>query len=247
MSSPARIASNPAQREVVRILALAYGDDKRAADAVSRALSESGRRELPEGATALFEFIAREMVPTLTADLGPRVTIALLAELEAFRDSPAHLAPSGPPAPTISEAPVTGPRRRVSEATDARASSPRTRALIVDADRLRRANIARALLRARCDVTAVESAAELRAALAAEAPHDIAVVDVGAAAAAEILDAFASLAPDLPLVACASDPDSTERVLAARSVKTFVACGRNAAPDDIAALAAKQLATRPRR
>jgi CheY-like chemotaxis protein len=243
MSSPARIASTAAQHEVVRILALAYGDEKRAVEAVSRALSESGRIELPEQATALFEFVAREMVPALTSDLGPRLTIALLAELEAFRDA-APIAPS-PATHPLSEAPVTGPRRRsVSEATP---STSRTRALLVDPDRLRRANIARALLRAKCDVTAVESAAELRAALASEAVHDIAIVDLGGAKAVELLDAFSTLAPDLPLVACAPDPDATNRVLTARRVKTFVACGRSAAPDDIAAIARSHVAVRPRR
>jgi DNA-binding NtrC family response regulator len=126
-------------------------------------------------------------------------------------------------------------------------STARTRALLVDADRLRRANIARALLRAKCDVTAVESPDELRAALASDTTHDIAVVDLGGAAAVELLDAFSSLDPDLPLIACAPDPESTNRVLAARRVKTFVACGRSAAPDDIAAIARSHVGGRPRR
>ena len=241
MSLLARIASTAAQHEVVRILALAYGDEKRAVEAVSRALAESGRVELPEGATALFEFVAREMVPALTSDLGPRLTIALLAELETFRDA----ASNAPAANPMSEAPVTGPRRRsVSEATP---STSRTRVLLVDPDRLRRANIARALLRAKCDVTAVESPSELRAALTGETPHDIAVVDLGGAAAVELLDAFSALAAELPLVACAPDPAATNRVLTARRVKTFVACSRGAAPDDVAAIARSHVAVRPRR
>ncbi len=207
MSSTARIASTASQREVVRILSLAYGDDKRATDAVSRALSESGLSRLPDGATALFEFVAREMVPVLTSDLGPRLTIALLAELEAFRDAAAPAIAAHP----VSEAPVTGPRRRsVSDATVS--TSSRRRVLLVDTDRLRRANIARALLRAKCDVSAVESAKELRASLEGEPLHDLAVVDLGGATAIELLEAFSSLDPDLPLVAFAPDPDSTERV-----------------------------------
>jgi CheY-like chemotaxis protein len=244
MSSTARIASTPPQREVVRILALAYGDEKRATEAVSRALSESGISHLPEGPTALFEFVAREMVPALTSDLGPRLTIALLAELEAFRDSAAPAIPAHP----VSEAPVTGPRRRhVLDATASVSSTTRRRVLLVDADRLRRANIARALLRAKCDVSAVESAKELRASLEGEPRHDLAVVDLGGPTAVELLEVFSSVDPDLPLVAFAPDPEATDRVLSARRVKAFVTCARSTPPDDIAGIVNGQLAGQPRR
>jgi CheY-like chemotaxis protein len=247
MTPSARITSNAAQREVVRILALAYGDEKRALEAVARALSESGRAVLPDGSHALFEFVAREMVPALTTDLGPRLTIALLAELEAFRDSSPRASPL--PSQPISEAPVTGPRRRSLSEQSFSSAPPqpgRTRTLLVDSDRLRRANLARALLRAKCDMTAVESPSELRTMLASEIVHDIAVVDLGGSNALEILDAFASLAPDLPLIACAPDAVATERVLTARRVKSFVTCSRSTAPDDIAVIATKHVASRTR-
>jgi len=249
MTPIARITSNAAQREIVRILALAYGDEKRALEAVSRALAESGRASLPDRAHDLFEFVAREMVPALTTDLGPRLTIAVLAELEAFRNAHPHASPltSRP----VSDAPVTGPRRRsLPESSFSSAPPPPrpgvTRTLLVDSDRLRRANIARSLLRAKCDMTAVDSPTELRAVLESEVSHDIAVVDLGGTNAIDILDALASLAPELPILACAPDAVATERLLTARRVKSFVVCSRSTAPDDLAAIATKHVASRTR-
>ncbi len=246
MSLPAPAFSTPAQRELLRILTLVYGGERRALCAVESACAAAA---LPKTGRALVEFVARDMVAILTNDLGPRLTIAVLAETEKLRELDAVSShPLGRVAlPPSSEAPATGPRKRLS--ADARAVRPglghRTQGaiLLFDPDRLGRARLARALIHRRCDVAVVESLQDLKAALIGSESFGLAIVDLAQAAADDVLDLIVVLRSSLPVLARASNQEDAQAALRARGVVTFTTCERAACVEDVAAIALSYVAT----
>jgi hypothetical protein len=251
MSPSAIVFSTPAQREMLRILTLVYGGERRALDAVDHARAASAVAVLPGAGNVLFEFVARDLVPVLTTDLGPRLTIAVLAELEKLRDFDGDAATSHPlgrvaVAPS-SDAPATGPWRRLSAAGGTVRPGRRHRSegavLLIDADRLGRARLARALIRRKCDVAVVESLQELKAALIGSESFGVAVVDLAQAAANDVLDLLTVLRSDLPVLARASNQEVARAALRARGVTTFATCETAAPVEDVAAIASSYVAT----
>jgi CheY-like chemotaxis protein len=135
------------------LLASVFGSPQEAQATIDRALADGGRTELPASAPELLAFLRAHLLPILSADIGPRLTMALLDDFVAK-----HEARSG--------------------VRDKEAKARRRAVVLVDPDRVSRPALARALLRAGCHVTVVESAQELEALADAGETVDVAIVDL---------------------------------------------------------------------
>jgi len=125
-----------ARAVLLSLLEAAYGstDDGRAA--LERALRGAERTELPASVSDLLSFVRTGLLPVLSEDLGPRLTMTLLEDFIAAYEIRTGV--------TVKES-----------ATRARVTPrPREqRVLLVDADRVGRTTLARGLARQKCLVT----------------------------------------------------------------------------------------------
>ena len=192
-----------AHATLLSLLDMAYGTREGAAGALGRALDVAGladRDALPDEAGELLVFVLGPLFSVLSAEIGPRLTKALVEDFTARFDLGSEPPPSRPGS-NASDAP-SGPRptmpravARVSLRT--RSSAPAAHekcALLVDADRVGRASLARAFMRARWRVRVVESLADMADALL-ESPADALLVDVHHGEAPEMVRALVAAAP----------------------------------------------------
>jgi hypothetical protein len=176
-------------------LQLACGSYEGAADVLRRSLAAANMAELPGSASQIVAFVRQHVLRVLSDDIGPRLAAALGEDLVAALDEqlPAAERITIPPASVARLQGQEGGSRR------APASSPLVVAL-VDADRVGRTSIARALVRERWNVTLVESEADV----ADAGPLDVALVDGAHPAAQALLESLARAYPGLAVVVRAS-------------------------------------------
>ncbi len=160
---------------LLELMALSLGDRAVARDLVERALRDSGRDTLPATGPELVAFVRAHVVRSLTAEIGPRLTLALLDDLLDRLDPQPQSPTSGVrqrrSSPTVSTRnPIAKLDLRPSETP---APAPALALLVVDPDRIGRPALARALLRAGWAVTVVDTPSDL--ATAQEAGEDFAV------------------------------------------------------------------------
>ncbi len=211
-------ADTPAQRALLELLTEGLGDRLVVQAAVAHALSLAGRDDLPASGSDVIAFVRVHMMGVLTSELGPRLTIALLDDLAARLDpGPTEAVSEPPPTPT----PHSG--ARVIGRLDLR--TPRQELaghcasiLVVDAHRVTRTSLSRALLRASWDVTIVDSRAELLLALDAGESYAAVLVDLDHEAAAEIVETLVARAPGVAVIARARDPRRGRAALEALGV-----------------------------
>lgn len=179
------------------LLASAYGVPEDAQAAIERALEDGGRTELPEAGPELLAFVRAHLVPILSSDIGPRLTMALLDDFVAR-----HEARSGV---------------RDKEATEARRRS----VVLVDPDRIGRPALARALLRAGCHVTVVDAPGQLEELSAAGEKVDVAVVDVMHPARLPLLEAIIERFPQARIVVRTDSGEDTGDLLTGLGATQF--------------------------
>jgi hypothetical protein len=183
-----------AQATLLSLLELAYGEPDAARVALERALASGGRERLPDEPLEALDFVRAHLLGSLNAEVGSRLTMALVDELVVRLGIPPP-ASSGPP-PSMSR-----PVARVAlRSRPVPASRARDSVLVVDTDRVGRASLARALLRARYGVTVVDTVDEVRDALEDGGVPAVAIVDMTHEGAEAILRAVLEDAPDVAVV-----------------------------------------------
>jgi hypothetical protein len=219
---------SPAQSALVALLEMAYGSAAYAEAAIAHALSLAGRDELPAAAGDVVAFARAHLTATLAAEVGPRLTMALLDDLVARLEPATADATSLPP--------VSMPRP-VARVRLAPASRPRVvarpRVVLVDADRVGRTALARAMVRADWEVTVVESVGDLVAMLASGDPVDAAIVDAQHPSAHTIVEALAAERPGVTVVARSADAARARTLLTSLGLARHDVRSRDAPPEEL--------------
>jgi hypothetical protein len=188
-----------AQATLLSLLEMAYGSREGAVVAAERALAVGACDSLPQDPGDMLVFVLGPLFSVLSAEIGPRLAKALVEDFTARFDAPPD---SSPARPTSSAPPQSVPRAVARVSLRSRSSPPAApdrRALLIDADRVGRATMARALMRERWGVRVVESIEDLADALG-EATSDVMLVDAGHPSAAEMVRVFATAMPGALLV-----------------------------------------------
>ena len=205
----------PAQRALRRLLSAAFDDPSRANEAIVQALHHAGIPELPDDSEEILAFTRAHVVPIVAQAVGARLGDALIVDFE--EELKALPTPPMPfPTPLASMPPVIPPDR----ASAPRMHSLNCTVLLVDADRLTRAPLARALVRGGCAVTAVEDVPGTVAALRAE-KIDVALLDGDAAAFPALVRAIVEAPGSVAIVARADDVAGANAKLLASGARDF--------------------------
>lgn len=220
----------PAQQTLVSLLEMAYGSATPALAAVEVGLSLAGRDDLPPTGPEVLAFVRAHMVAKLTDDIGPRLTMALLDDLVARLD-PTAASPAAHP--TVPPASMPRPIGRPASAVVTRREATRLNVLLVDGDRVGRTAVARALLRAKWQVTVVESPDDLRDALASGEPVDAAIVDAQHPAAQAIVQALAAERRQVTVVARSSDAVRARELLVQLGIVRWDVRSRDAPAEEL--------------
>jgi hypothetical protein len=200
------------------VVAQALGDETAASSTIARALRGARRKELPTRRDAFLAFVERHLHGELRKKLGSDVSSALMDDLAVgLADCYPTKPPSGPaPArddetierPTIRAPdgetlpPVAVPKERAPARIqdDGRVSyvPGRRSVLVIDADRMARVDLSRALIRADCEVTVRDTC---KGALSAADSYDVIVTDVDGVAVDELIEAFVDDPPSAAVIA----------------------------------------------
>jgi DNA-binding NtrC family response regulator len=128
--------------------------------------------------------------------------------------------------------------RRVARMAMNPGSSPRIRpmslaVLLVDEDRVGRATLARALLRAEVNVSVIETLDELLTTLAAAEPIDALLIDAAHPEAQAMIETLIGRRPGVAVVARTSDAGRTRALLAHLAVTKFDVRSREAPGEEL--------------
>jgi hypothetical protein len=223
----------------LQLLDLSLGNPTVARAAVAHALGVAGRDELPASATELLGFVRAHLVSILTSELGPRLTMTLLDDLEAKLDpAPADsqvraLRPGAP----HSSLPPSSARREIARLDFRPNATPAPSALlgvlVIDPDRINRPVLARALLRARWSVTMVDSPAELSVAFASGETFGVALVRMDHPHADAMVSDVTARFPSLVVVGRCADTTQAHARLAGMGVAKFDVRSSDAPPEEL--------------
>jgi hypothetical protein len=238
--SALRSESRP-QAALHRILLAAYGAEELVAGVIGSAMVTANRTSVPKGPRELIDFVKGHVLPIASADLGPRIAMALLDELaqelelelsDAFdvpfpgTEAGSHERSSlaAPRLPTgLTSPPVSGARVRPS-------------VLLVDANRFQRSALARALVADGFDVRVSETVASLAAELSSSEPLHLVVVDTDHPQIEALLERLVDSRPDLPVLATARAFGPATATLRAAGVQAFDVRLKDAPMDDVLGL-----------
>ncbi len=222
----------PAQRALRRLLSAAFDDPSRANETVLTALSQARLSELPDDAATILGFARAFVAPVVATAIGARLAQAFIAD---FEEELSALPTPPMPFPTPLAPPLIIPPDR--------SSSPRMTALncsvlLVDADRLGRAPLARALVRGGCDVTAAEDVKGTAAALRAE-KIDVALLDADHAEFDAIIRAVTEAPGSVAIVARADKVATANSRLLASGARDFAVRPKTVATNELLELIAR--------
>jgi hypothetical protein len=192
-------------------------------------------------AVDLLAFVRAHLVSILTGELGPRLTMALLDDLEALLDpAPAdsHVRALRSAAPDSSSPAIPGSSRREIARLDFRPNAtppPSTLlgVLVVDPDRINRPVLARALLRARWGVTMVDSRAELAVAFDSGETFGVALVRMDHPDADAIVSEVKARCPSAVVVARCADTTVAHARLGELGIAKFDVRSSDAPPEEL--------------
>jgi hypothetical protein len=224
------VTSSPAQRTLLSLLEMALGSPASAAAAVVQALALADRDELPHAGPEIVAFARAHLLMPLSDHIGPRLTMALLDDLIVQLDPASASEIQGSVPPASMPRPVA---RIAVRAPPSSRQRPRLGVLLVDADRVGRTTLARALLRAKWDVTLVDSPEDLASALAAPEPIDAAIIDAQHPAAHAVVEKLARERPAAAVVARSADPARARGLLGELGVVRFDVRSRDAPPEEL--------------
>jgi CheY-like chemotaxis protein len=205
-----------AQRTLLHLLEMAFGAVEPAIEAVAHALTRAGRDELPSTGPEIIAFVRVHLLRSLSDQVGPRLTMALLDDLIAQLETgegalPAGSQPSVPPASTARSVKRALERPTASSARVKRQVS----VLLVDGDRVGRTAVARAMIRAGWDVTVIESPQELAQALHGSEAIDVVVLDGRQAEVERFLEDVVEARPQAAVVLRSTDVGQGRALLTA--------------------------------
>jgi CheY-like chemotaxis protein len=215
----------PAQRALRRLLSAVFDDPSRATDTIVRALRKADMPELPGEAPAILDFARAHLEPLVAEAVGVRLAHALVSD---FTDELANLPTQAPTLPPV----LAPPKKRRSVRPPTRMKSLSCAVLVVDADRLRRAPLARALLRGGCAVTAADDARATAAALRAE-KIDVAVLDGDAEDFDATVQAVTGALGSVAIVARSDDVARTNAALLASGARDFAVRAKGATAEQL--------------
>jgi hypothetical protein len=226
------------QRTLVSLLEMAFGDVHSAHTAVASALVVAGRDELPREPAEMVAFVRAHMLTSLSDQIGPRLTMALVDDLLLRLDLPASVVVDEPPPSSVPRPIARIAARAASSGSSPTIPSSRVRKatlgiILVDADRVGRTAVARALLRAHWDVTVVESTDELQSLVDVGEPVDVALVDAAHPAAPALLEAIAQRHPEMVVVARSADAIRTRAHLTELGLERFDVRSREAPAEEL--------------
>ena len=187
-SSP---TASQVREELIRLLVGAYASAEDAQAALHRALHHAMRHELPTSVPELLTFVRAGLLPVLSADLGPRLTMSLLDDFIRRHEN------------------RSGVRERSLQV------------MLVDTDRLGRSVLARALLRERWHVTVVDSLEELGELARSGEVVDVAILDGRHPAKLLMLEMMVDHFPSAALVVRSAGEGATCKLLQALGVASF--------------------------
>jgi hypothetical protein len=213
---------------------LACGATEPALEAIRQAMVLAGREELPLTGPEVVAFVRAHLAALLSDQIGPRLTIAMiddLAEKLGVEDARASgdMQSSIPPPASIPR-PVARFRPRPGSSPRVK---PRTSVVLVDADRVGRSTLARTLLRAKWDVTAVDTAADMVATLQSGEPIDVLLVDAHHAEIETILGAVLSARPDVAVVIRSWDAARSRALLTSLGAERYEVRSHDAPPEEL--------------
>jgi hypothetical protein len=183
--------ASQAREELIGLLEVAYASAEGAQAALRRALQLAMRHELPTSVAELLTFVRIGLLPVLSADLGPRLTMSLLEDFIKRHEI------------------RSGVRERS------------VQVILVDTDRLGRSVLARALLRERWQVTVVDSLEELGELARSGEAVDVAILDGRHPAKLLILEMMVDHFPSAALVVRSAAEGATCKLLQALGVASF--------------------------
>jgi hypothetical protein len=214
------------------LLDMAYGSRGAATAALERAMAVASIAALPDAPADVLVFVLGPLYTVLGAEIGPGLAKALVEDFTS-RIEPT---PGGElPRLGSSKPPASVPRAVARVSLRSRSSpppAPERRVLLVDADRVGRAALARALMRERWGVRVVESLEDLADALG-EAAHDALIVDVGHESSADMVHVFASAMPGAVLFLRGPEGDKTRSLRAAAGARRVEVCARHAPAEEL--------------
>jgi hypothetical protein len=218
-------AQSSPEHALLSLLQLACGSHEGALDVLGRALARARLETLPGSASEIVAFVRQHVLRVLSDDIGPRLAAALGEDLVAALDEQLPTAERITIPPASASRVLQGREERPRRAL---ASSPLGVAL-VDADRVGRTTLARALVRERWNVTLVESEAD-----AADAgPLDVALLDGAHPAAQTILESLVRARPGLAVVVRSHDAAKTRARLGLLAVGRVEVTVAEASPEDL--------------
>ena len=233
-----------AQRTLLQLLEMACGAREPALEAIQQAMVLAEREDLPLTGPEIVAFVRAHVVPLLTDQIGPRLTVAMLEDLVD------ELGVEGPDASGDAQASVPPPAsipRPIARLRPRPGSSPRVKprfsVVLVDDDRVGRSGVARALLRAKWDVTAVDSAAEMATTLQAAEPIDLLLVDAHHPELETILEAVVAARPNVAVVIRSWDAARSRALLAAAGVERCEVRSHDAPTEELLEAARRALET----
>lgn len=224
-----------AQRTLLSLLELACGAAEPAHEAVRLALVMAGRDELPLTGPEIVAFVRAHLMTLLSDQIGPRLTMALIDDLveklEGGGDAEASgEAQSSTPPPASIPRPIARLRPRPGSSPRVK---PQAAVLLVDADRVARSAVARALLRAKWDVTAVDTAAELDSALQSGESIDLLLIDGNHPEAEAMLEAILSDRPSVGVVIRSGDASRSRALLTALGAERYEVRSHDAPTEEL--------------
>jgi hypothetical protein len=224
---------------LLALLDMSLGNPVLARAAVAHALANAGRADLPQSPVEMLSFVRAHLTPILTSELGPRLTLTLLDDLEAKLDpepvdSAVRAVGSSPPVP--SEPPPSTLRRIGTIDFRPQPTPPPATALgvlVVDPDRIGRPSLARALLRAKWGVTVVDTPAEVSLAFDGGEDFAVALVHTDHPHAVPIVVEVLARYPGIAVVARCRDLTGCRKQLSAMGVAHLEVRAPDAPPEEL--------------
>jgi hypothetical protein len=211
------------------LLEAAYGSAEGARAAVERALHIAKRAAFPPSVPELLTFVRAGLLPVLSEDLGPRLAMTVLDDFIAKQEIRSGVrtkeATSTPPRGT--------PVGRISVRPRGAVEPRRLRVLLVDADRVGRSALARALVRESCQVTAVGSLDELGQFVRSGEDLDVAVIDDRHPSRLLAMETVVDRFPGVSLVVRSAGEGATRTLIGALGVARFAVLPGHASSEEL--------------
>ena len=234
------------------LVARALGDEAAANATIALALRGAGRKELPKRRDHFLAFVERHLHGELRKKLGPKISSTLMDNLatgladryptkppsrrapaagDETAERPTVRAPHGDTLP-----PVAVPKARALARfeDDHRVThvSGRRSVLVIDADRMARVDLSRALIRADCEVTVRDTC---KGALSAAEGYDVIVTDVDGVNVEELIEAFVDDPPSCAVIAWTKAVNRAKSMFMAAGLEAFSVVHKEERPANVMA------------